>query len=138
MRVREVNVIQVTVKLNAETCINCGVVFGITEELERQRQEDHNWFYCPNGHAQRYTAKTEAERLRDLLREEERRTAHWVGRVDQLRAENAEQAKAIKRQECERKAAERRAHAGVCVWCHRTFVQMARHMQSKHPDKAQA
>jgi|GEM_PF-2697621 len=40
--------------------------------------------------------------------------------------------------EAETKArrAERRIHAGVCPHCNRTFVQLARHMKTKHQDAA--
>lgn len=32
-------------------CASCGVVFWLTDHLEKERRDDHRTFYCPNGHA---------------------------------------------------------------------------------------
>lgn len=62
----------VTVTLKAEACCKCGIVFGMSAETMQRRRNDHDWFYCPNGHAQHYTGKSEAEKLREELERQKR------------------------------------------------------------------
>lgn len=42
--------------LEKVTCCLCTIEFGLTEAMSRIRQKDHLNFYCPNGHAQCYSA----------------------------------------------------------------------------------
>lgn len=64
------------VELEPVECCNCGVVFGISAYHNKQFLESHKWFYCPNGHPQHYTGKTEAEKLSEQLAEEKRKLAN--------------------------------------------------------------
>jgi hypothetical protein len=109
-----------TLKMHCLDCANCGILFGITQDFEARRREDHRDFYCPSGHANRYNQKSEADRLRD-----------------KLRAEGLEKERAM-RDAAEAKAANeallKRVHAGVCPCCKRTFKQLAAHMARKHPE----
>jgi len=52
-----------------ETCIHekCGVHFAVPSLFQKERKKDHKMFYCPNGHGQYYTAKSEIERLKEEL-----------------------------------------------------------------------
>lgn len=112
----------------AITCCSCAVPFWIPEALYNMRRSDHDWFYCPNGHPQRYIAKTQAEQERDAA----------IAQRD--RAWN-EQAKAAReRDDAQRELAriQKRHARGVCLYCKRTFRNVARHVQSKHADKASA
>jgi Zn-finger nucleic acid-binding protein len=45
-------------------CCNCGVLFAVSEELNKNLLRTKNTFYCPNGHPQSYTKSTE-ERLKE-------------------------------------------------------------------------
>lgn len=51
-----------------QTCISCGIVFGMDRGLDLQRREDHKAFFCPNGHQQYYSGKMPAEKERDEAR----------------------------------------------------------------------
>ncbi len=33
------------------TCVNCGTIFYMQENLYKVREKDHDQFFCPNGHA---------------------------------------------------------------------------------------
>lgn len=122
------------VELVVETCCKCGTTFAMTEELQKARRRDHMLFYCPLGHGQYYSGKSDEEKLREQL-------------------ERAQ--KEIKRVQADyeyewstRKAAERSLSAtrgvltrtknriakGVCPCCNRTFQNLGRHMQGQHPD----
>ena len=50
------------------SCCNCGVSFWITEQYNDELLRCHNSFYCPNGHKQYYTGKTDAEKLAECTR----------------------------------------------------------------------
>jgi len=103
----------------------CGIAYAIPQELDRQlldkRAGKNTW--CPLGHQWHYTGKTDAEKLadehrrhqatRDLLHQEER--SHQATRGHLTRAR-------------------KRAAAGLCPCCHRSFQNVQRHMKSKHPD----
>jgi hypothetical protein len=41
-------------------------------EHDNRLRETHQEFYCPNGHKQWYTGKTEAEKLKEELKKKER------------------------------------------------------------------
>ena len=57
------------------SCYTCKMYFGMTAEFYKQRQEDHNDFYCPSGNAQFFSEKGSEEKLRASLQEEtEKRT----------------------------------------------------------------
>lgn len=51
--------------MKQEICINCGVRFDIPDTLQRSLKNCKNSFYCPNGHVQHYTGKSEEEKLRE-------------------------------------------------------------------------
>jgi hypothetical protein len=107
----------------------CGIAYAIPNELNQQLL-DHcgegrgtKSVYCPNGHQWHYAGKSAEERIReaeqrtkavrDLLAAEERSHAATKGKVTKLK---------------------KRVEAGVCIHCKRSFVNLARHMQSKHAD----
>lgn len=120
----------------AETCCNCGIQFCITTALYNKRRSDQGTFYCPNGHGQHYSGRTEVEKERDRLkaelqreqaaRESAERSRKWA----ESRAKGANIAAGKAKAKANRLMA--RVHAGVCPDCNRTFKQLAAHMKSKH------
>ena len=48
-------------------CCNCGMPFMVTLDFQRRRLADHEMFYCPAGHAQRYPGSTNEQKLREEL-----------------------------------------------------------------------
>ena len=113
-----------TVTLKTIECYSCGVIFGVPSELYDNRINDHKSFSCPNGHSQSFVGKTEAERLREKLVEEQRKLSS--AQFEIMAAERK-----VKR-------LEKRAKNGVCPCCHRQFVSVARHMKTKHPEFGEA
>jgi hypothetical protein len=114
----------VTSEVDFKTCVcsECGVTFCLPDNYEETRRSDHKGFYCPNGHSQFFPAKSEAEELEQSLRDAESKLAN--AQLELLAAA------------AERKRLEKRIKNGVCPCCHRSFVQLHRHMKSKHPDYA--
>lgn len=107
-------------------CSQCAVVYFFPDKLcDTMANEKTSW-KCPNGHSQMFT-ESPAEKLRlerDRLRqqavrlEDERREA-------EARAEKAE--RLLKRHK-------KRAAAGTCPCCKRTFKALAEHMKTQHPE----
>lgn len=124
-----------TGELVIETCW-CGTVHAVPRELadhaKRQRDEGvkQDGIYCPLGHSWIFSGEGKVARLERKLRERE----------DQLTAEIAARRAAedqLAAAERERKRIAKRTSGGVCPCCNRSFVQLARHMKSQHPEHGQ-
>jgi hypothetical protein len=114
-------------------CCVCAVYFGIERGQYDTLKGHGTSFHCPNGHKQSFTDSelTKARRERDRLAQ------RLAERDDELRKKDV-QLKSARTQFKNAKGAiitmQTRAKHGVCPCCHRTFKQLAAHMQSKHPD----
>lgn len=120
--------------LYVETCIDCGICFGMDKEFRQRRLDDHKLFYCPKGHSQYYSDKSDVEKLQDevdglhrKLDYAETRRVDLVNRVEQLgysiRAQKAAKTKILNR-----------IKNGVCPCCNRSFRDLQRHFKTKHPE----
>lgn len=126
--------------LALEICCNCSIEFAMPIDFQQKRRDDHITFYCPKGHPQHYTGKTEADRLREQLDAEraqhQQTRAHLNSRVaaEKAAAHGARVKAGIAKAALDR--AMKRIGAGVCPCCNRTFKQLAKHMHTKHPELA--
>lgn len=108
-----------------ETCCyeDCNITFAFTRDFYNRVRNDHSWWFCPRGHTQHYTGESDQQKLeRAKIREQQLN--------DQLRA-------AIRDAEATRVALVRdrsRFVNGVCPCCSRSFENVRRHMETKHPD----
>lgn len=125
---------EVKVELVHWVCPSCGILYGLTKAFADSKRENAGGYYCPNGHYLSWK-ENEADRLRKRLKDAER-DAQWF--------KDAEQRERKQRQAAERSAAaykgqttrlRKRAIAGVCAFCHRHFVNVERHVSTKHPDE---
>ena len=124
----------VTVPLEWVNCCNCGVPIGMPSYLYTQfRQNSARWFYCVNGHQQHF-GESEVARLEKEL-EVARKRGEWLAqdvKNQRARAERTERSLSATKGVVTRM--KRRTGNGVCPCCNRTFKQLQRHMQAKHPD----
>lgn len=111
--------------LDSLECCVCGTPFAMSRNLMQIRREDGKWFYCPIGHQQHFT-ETDVQRLKAKLQEQTRVATQMAERA--RAAEEAEQ-----KTKDEMARMKKRAAAGVCPCCSRTFRQLALHMKNKHP-----
>ena len=118
----------ITLRFVEYQCGGCGVWFAMEKHHYNQLVESRGGFYCPNGCSRRFIGKTEAERLREKLDAERARTAFERRRADREQAS----ARAYKGQVTKIK---NRIGKGVCPFCNRSFQNLHRHMESKHPDE---
>jgi hypothetical protein len=125
--------ITASIELVTETCYSCGVLFAMAKEYRQKRLDDHDNFYCPNGHGQQYTGETQREKAARLERELEaqRRSAaeerRWYGTrlAERDRSLSATRGVVTKLR--------KRTQAGACPFgCRRHFVDLQRHVASKH------
>ena len=109
-------------------CITCGVIYTCPEIVILKQRERGGYHHCPNGHSQG----------RDKNGSENAQLLRRAQRAEQEQARLAEElATANRRTECEVRERERmmkRATAGVCQCCKRSFANVARHMKLKHPN----
>lgn len=122
---------------SAGPCWKCGVTIVMPQHMVNTKRNDHTSFFCPNGHSGVFGGKSETEKK---LEEAEKHLANARQRTEWAEAD-------AKRAKEARDAAQRQASAargqvtkiknrvgnGVCPCCNRTFQNLQRHMQSKHP-----
>lgn len=110
------------------TCCNdkCGIAFAVPAWWHRGKRETHTWFYCPNGHQQKFSVESEAEKLRrerDVAKQQLARAEQEAMDALAVAARNEKKVKKL----------EKRAAAGTCPCCQRTFSNMSNHIRNKHP-----
>lgn len=112
-------------------CCECGIVFGVPDGWQRKKRETGATFYCPNGHAQCYRDSD-----LDKMRRERDRLVQEQERLRQRTTELANQRDAAERRVAAAKGQitklKKRAAGGACPCCNRTFLNLQRHMATKH------
>ena len=109
--------LQTTLTIKTTDCFECGCTIGMTEGFYDNRLRDHRAFYCPNGHGQHFTEKSDRERLD----EEKQRHQATLARLNEANIEREQMTRKLKR-----------VHKGVCPECKRSFPNLAAHMKCKH------
>lgn len=105
----------------------CAISFAIPEALyDTVQAHGAGGFYCPRGHHLGLGESSVAKLEKRLSRE--------VARHDQTRADRdyTERRRAAAQGQVTK--IKNRIKHGVCPCCKRTFQNVARHMQSKHPE----
>lgn len=121
-----------------QVCCNsqCGIAFAVPSTWDEQKRKDHTTFYCPNGHAQSYTVRSEEEKLRA---ERDRLAQRIAERDDEVRHQR-EMREATERQLSATRGVvtriKNRVGHGVCPCCSRTFQDLQRHMKTQHAEYA--
>lgn len=111
----------------------CGISHAVPSELaneqERQHRDGHKQLtlYCPLGHTHIIAGPSEIDGVRSELTRANNGLARERAAHDQTRARLSATKGALTK-------TKRRVANGVCPCCHRTFVNVARHMRSQHPD----
>lgn len=122
------------VTLRVQHCINCGVAFAMPADLDDEYRRTHKNFYCPNGHSQHYTGKTEAEKLKEELDRVNKEKEHQ--KACRERAEKMYRKSDIERKKVKTRLKNVKAKIleGVCPCCDQTFPDLHEHMSSAHPE----
>jgi hypothetical protein len=120
------------VLLEVTDCCVCGVEFAMPKQMLDERRRTGAYFYCPSGHLQHFT-ETTADRLRKELARRERELDWAKARATSAR----DQAAATHRSNVALRGHLTRARKRAAGGCKRTFVELARHMATKHPSYAE-
>jgi hypothetical protein len=120
------------VVLTLITCDTCGIEFAVPKSWNQRRVQDHEWWFCPNGHKWQYLQESD---LTKETRELELRLQAVINE-ERHRALVAEKERDSERRK--RRKIEKRIAAGVCPCCNRTFEDLHRHMATKHKHYALA
>jgi hypothetical protein len=89
---------------------------------ESARREGGFWT-CPNGHSRGWRDGADKTEIANLRRERDRIAQQVAQRDDEIAAKERE----IKRMK-------KRASAGTCPCCSRSFSDMSTHMRKQHPE----
>lgn len=120
--------------LIVETCVNCGTPFGLDRDLYNKLRESHGTFYCPKGHSQYYSAKSETEKLKDEISQQNQR----LERLNNYITEKNQTIHSLTYSNRSLKAAKtkilNRVKNGVCPCCNRTFKNLQAHFKTVHPE----
>lgn len=115
------------VEMATEVCYKCAMVFGMPRDFQRRRLNDRTSFFCPAGHQQHYTGKTEEQRLKEEVERQKSMREAAEARASKATKDRDEVARAHSRMRV-------RVINGVCICCNRTFQNLLRHMQTEHPE----
>jgi hypothetical protein len=124
----------VSVEMIYQTCITCGVLFGLPANLDAEFRKNHKNFYCPNGHEQHYSGKSEAEKLRDEKVRLQSQLDQSQARADSWRARQEETERSLRSTKGVVTRIKNRVASGKCVCCSRKFPDIGAHMKAEHPD----
>lgn len=118
-----------TIVLEHKTCGNCSGTFALNARWLEEKRRNKGGYHCPYCQTHWGWWKSEAEKLKEELAEKEAqlRSANESAMTN-LRMRVAAD---TRRQEAEMKL--RRVEKGVCPCCNRTFINLQRHMKTKHP-----
>lgn len=74
--------VSANVELSCETCCRCNVQFWISKEHADRLVKGKGTFYCPSGHPQSYTGKTDTQKLIEKEKENARIRECWDDACD--------------------------------------------------------
>jgi hypothetical protein len=121
-------VVAYNIELEKLSCGECGMIFAVPSHwLNARREENENGgnFFCPNGHPRQFR-ETEVAKLKRQL-EAEKKRVEW----EKARADRADREAAAARGQVTK--LRNRIQKGVCPACQRSFQNLRRHMETKHP-----
>lgn len=108
-------------------CRTCGVFATCPEVVWEQQIKEGGYHHCPNGHQWGWSNET-CERER--LRQERDRLKQQMARLEDEKREADER---TRQAELATARLKKRAAAGTCPCCRRTFANMSQHMKRQHP-----
>lgn len=110
----------------------CGIQHAVPESLRKEQLRKHERgelmeVFCPIGHAYVLAGESEKSKVeRELQRERQR--------LDQMLMELRDTRNALNAQKAAKSRLKNRVANGVCPCCNRTFANLQRHMEHRHPE----
>ena len=113
---------------------NCDLTFAMPKDIDDQFRRDHVSFYCPRGHKQSYTCKSDLETKQDTINELARKLEYLEAEQEVTEQERDHFRKSRDSTKGALTKIKKRIASGVCPCCNRQFTNLARHMTGKHPN----
>lgn len=111
-------------------CGNCGVWHTVPKAKYDSAYREGGFWTCPNGHQRGWSEGADKREIDQLRRDRDRLKQDAARLEDEIALEKRRAAAA----ESKYTQARRRAAAGVCPCCSRSFQNVQRHMATKHPN----
>lgn len=115
-------------------CITCGVPFTVPLTVYEEHRKRGGYHHCSNGHSQGWSkdrSKEEKDRQELARLRQQQVQWDWERRELLTQADHERRRAAASRGQVTK--LKKRAAAGVCPCCNRTFQDLARHMSGQHP-----
>lgn len=125
---------QETIELTKIDCGCCGASYAINERYRQQKYQEGGTWHCPYCQTSwGYSNNNENARLKKQVAELEQHKANLRAAKEaaEQEAEHFRKSRDITKGLLNR--VKTRLKNGVCPCCNRTFANLHRHMQSKHP-----
>lgn len=119
-------------ELKVMQCGTCGVWHAFPQQVYDTYRKEGGYWFCPNGHQRGWDkqpdpVKQENERLKRELDAEKKRK-EWAEQEARNAVAREMEAKA------KAKRLGKRIANGVCPCCTRSFINLRRHIATKHPE----
>lgn len=118
------------VNLKVMECGTCGLPFAIPQKMYDSCHDEGGYWYCPLGHSRGWDKGNKKSRVLELQDE--------VARLESSLKSAREHSETLKRSRAavagELTKVKKRVGNGVCPCCNRSFQNLRRHMDNKHPE----
>ena len=111
-------------------CGTCGVWFAMPRVIYETAYQEGGFWSCPNGHKRGWEKGQTPNRFDELRQERDRLKQRMAQKDDEIDGLQ----KSVSAHKGQITKLRKRAAAGVCPCCNRSFANLARHMKTKHPD----
>ncbi len=116
-------------------CASCGSQMWLPIELYNSaKRSEKIGFFCPYGHPQMFP---KGDTTLDIVRRERDQLAQRIAEKDDLLKQQAVALAKLQQTHNKAKRQIKRLDHGVCAHCSRTFMNLQRHMKTKHPKEMQ-
>ena len=115
-------------------CCECHVDFGVERSMYNHLRRSHESFWCPSGHRQWFTGRSDIEQARKDAADALSDAAYWKSREAEARRREESARHRERAQKAAKTRLKNRVSKGVCPACNRSFANLANHMSAQHPD----
>lgn len=133
--------ITITAKLVSIECPNCSGIYAISENYQDEARKLGGFkqcWTCPYCKEERGYGESEADKLRKLITQMEQSNV----RLEEAKRYAEQEADHFRKSRDAIKGVltkeRKRVGNGVCPCCNRSFINLKRHMKTKHPNHATA
>ena len=125
--------IHLTTTLVKQECCSCHMIFAVTTSFQKEMKDTHNSFCCPTGHWQSYASESETEKLQKIIDQKDNEIRIQRELKEEIWLDRNKIKNTLIAVKGHKTRIQKRIAAGVCPCCNRSFDNLHRHMNTKHP-----